>query len=130
VQIAFTFSGKTWAINPADFNLGRVGSGDMCLGAFFSLEEGSTLNDGEGGDDAPSWIIGDTFLKNVYSIFRYANPQAVGFAELSEVAKGLNDVPSSNTPVTQNNQVSATARSTRVCIGLTAISMTAGLLWL
>jgi hypothetical protein len=29
-----------------------------------------------------SWIVGATFLKNVYSVYRY-NPPAVGFAQLS-----------------------------------------------
>ena len=35
---------------------------------------------GQGQDGIPSWIIGDTFLKNVYSVFRFSDPPAVGFA--------------------------------------------------
>jgi cathepsin D len=58
----------------------------QCLGAFFELETGTS---------APSWIVGDTFLKNVYSVFRY-DPPSIGFAKLSAVAdsfSNLNSLP-------------------------------------
>ncbi|KAJ7144287.1 hypothetical protein C8R44DRAFT_973870 [Mycena epipterygia] len=51
-----------------------------CLGSFLTLST---------GDSAPSWIVGDTFLKNVYSVFRY-NPASVGFASLSDYSLSLN----------------------------------------
>lgn len=39
---------------------------------------------GFSGDDLPiSWIVGDTYLKNFYSVFRY-DPPAVGFAPLAQ----------------------------------------------
>jgi len=74
-----SFGGRTWAINPADFRLAQI-SNSQCLGAFFQLTTGSS---------APPWIVGDTFLKNVYSVYRY-DPPAVGFAELSPVAIAMN----------------------------------------
>ena len=61
-------------------NLGTVSgftTNDMCAGGIFDI--GSTVESNPGG---PSWIIGDTFLKNVYSVFQ-ANPPAVGFAQLA-----------------------------------------------
>lgn len=65
-------------------NLGQIGgsgSTSMCAGGIFDI--GSTVGNTQG---IPAWIVGDTFLKNVYSVFQ-ANPPAVGFALL---ASGLN----------------------------------------
>ncbi|PWN43091.1 acid protease [Ceraceosorus guamensis] len=75
VSAALTFGGKTWNINPLDFNYGLYGnrgSTQYCLGAFFATDLG-----GQG----PQWIVGDAFLKNVFSVFE-SNPARVGFAAL------------------------------------------------
>ncbi|RDX54940.1 acid protease [Lentinus brumalis] len=66
VAISMAFGGKLWPISDADMNLGS--------------------NVGTGGGN-PVWVVGDTFLKNVYSVFR-ANPPSVGFAQLSDAAGG------------------------------------------
>ncbi|KAJ6591613.1 aspartic peptidase domain-containing protein [Mycena vulgaris] len=79
VTVALSFGGKSWAISPTDFELQEIGQG-TCLGAFFTLTT---------GDSAPSWIVGDTFLKNVYSVFQY-KPAAVGFASLSAYSLSMN----------------------------------------
>jgi cathepsin D len=52
VTVQMSFGGRMWSIDPADFNLAQL-SQNMCLGAFFALDTGSS---------APSWIVGDTFL--------------------------------------------------------------------
>lgn len=55
-----------------------------CLSAFFVLElSGSTspIPGASQNSNAPTWVIGDAFLKNVYTIFR-ASPESVGFASL------------------------------------------------
>ncbi|KAF8885783.1 aspartyl protease [Infundibulicybe gibba] len=77
VFVSFSFGGELWPISPADVNLGRLfdSSPLVCLGAIFDLNMG---ND----DHYPSWVIGNTFLKNVYSVFR-ATPPSIGFAQLS-----------------------------------------------
>ncbi|KAF8869556.1 aspartic peptidase domain-containing protein, partial [Infundibulicybe gibba] len=84
VSISLSFGSKLWPINPADMNLGRVfhmsRSRPLCLGAIVDLGKGSASRPGD-----PSWVIGDTFLKNVYSVFRMA-PPSVGFAQLSVAA--------------------------------------------
>lgn len=81
VNVQFNFGGNTWSMSPADFTHSRVSSTE-CLGAFF------VSSIGQGG---PSWIIGDAFLKNVYSVFKYS-PASVGFAALSETAIAQNGV--------------------------------------
>jgi cathepsin D len=85
VSVSLSFGGKSWPINPTDMNLGPYDEKDTknCLGGIFDLGGGSTTI----GSGLPAWIIGDTFLKNVYSVFR-ADPLSVGFAELSEAAVG------------------------------------------
>ncbi|KAJ7066591.1 aspartic peptidase A1 [Mycena amicta] len=79
VTVALSFGGSSWTIASADFELQEVSRG-TCVGSFFTLTT---------GDSAPSWIVGDTFLKNVYSVFRY-NPPSVGFATLSATALAMN----------------------------------------
>ena len=66
-------------------NFGQISTdSSICAGAIFDLTAVSNI--GEGGGN-PNWIVGDTFLKNVYSVFR-SQPAAIGFAELSEAAGG------------------------------------------
>ncbi|KAG2354963.1 hypothetical protein BDR07DRAFT_1474222 [Suillus spraguei] len=80
VTVHISFGGTNWAISPLDMNLGTLNdtmmsnanaTSQMCTGGIFDIGIGSV----------PAWIIGDTFLKNVYSVFR-ASPAAVGFAQL------------------------------------------------
>jgi len=99
VSASLSFGGTTWSINPADMNIGSLGGAgetEMCAGGLFDV--GSTEG-GQGGNAAgssssiPAWIVGDVFLKNVYTVFQ-GNPPAVGFAQL---ASGLNNNTSSGT---------------------------------
>ncbi|EPQ56668.1 aspartic peptidase A1 [Gloeophyllum trabeum ATCC 11539] len=80
VNVSLAFGGKSWSISPQDFRLTQLTQSE-CLGAFFELTTGGS---------APAWIVGDTFLKNVYSVFRF-NPPSIGFAALSEAATAQND---------------------------------------
>ncbi|KAN0088860.1 Aspartic peptidase domain containing protein [Tylopilus felleus] len=107
VDVEISFGGLSWAISPADFQFQPVSSlSDYCYGAFYSVPSSSNV---------PQWIIGDTFLKNVYSIFRY-DPPSVGFAALSETAlpmNGANAVVPSATLGASVASASANAASTR-----------------
>ena len=56
------------------FNLGETSSGSgKCVGALAGQDLGL-------GDDV--WLLGDSFMKNVYTAFSF-DKNAVGFAELS-----------------------------------------------
>ncbi|KAI0935368.1 hypothetical protein AcV7_003825 [Taiwanofungus camphoratus] len=88
VNVSMAFGGQSWPISSADMNLGSV-QGQQCLGGIFDLNLGSNVGSGGGN---PNWVVGDTFLKNVYSVFR-ANPAAVGFAQLSDTAGGSSGAP-------------------------------------
>ena len=80
VNVALSFGGQNWSISPDDFMLQKM-SNNLCLGAFFEIDSSQNNN-------GVSWIIGDTFLKNVYTVFR-ANPASVGFAKLAANAQSV-----------------------------------------
>ncbi|KAH9447918.1 hypothetical protein MJO29_011240 [Puccinia striiformis f. sp. tritici] len=80
--LSLTFGGKQYPIAPDDFNVGAVDSdGKMCLGSIFAVES-STSSTSAKPSTSPAWIIGDSFLKNVYTVFRASGDggPAVGFA--------------------------------------------------
>jgi len=79
INVTLSFGGRNWAVSNDDFQIGQI-SNSLCVGAFFDIDTGS---------NSVSWIVGDTFLKNVYSVFRYS-PASVGFATLSEKALAQN----------------------------------------
>jgi cathepsin D len=83
LNISMAFGGKLWPIAPADMNLGPGNNNPQaCLGGIFDLTQGSNIEANQGN---PSWVVGDTFLKNVYSVYR-SDPLSVGFAQLSDLA--------------------------------------------
>jgi len=69
-KIHFTFSNVTYSIPPKDY-IGEAisGRGDLCI----------TLITGTQIFDKGTWLVGDVFLKNVYSVFDVDNTR-VGFA--------------------------------------------------
>ncbi|KAI0683972.1 acid protease [Cytidiella melzeri] len=67
--VSLTFSGRSFNVDPKYFNLGRLQGSNDCVGAVV----GTSFN---------FWVVGDTFLQNVYSSFDLGNNR-VGFAELS-----------------------------------------------
>ncbi|KAF9027617.1 acid protease [Hymenopellis radicata] len=94
IEVTMSFGGKSWPINTQDMSLGPERSGsNMCLGGIFDLSAGSNIPANSG---APGWVVGATFLKNVYSVFRASSPPAIGFAQLSDAAGGSGSVIASS----------------------------------
>ncbi|TFK45733.1 acid protease [Heliocybe sulcata] len=102
VEITLSFGGPSWAISPVDFQEDVVSG--QCLGALF-------VTPSKLGSATPAWIIGDTFLKNVYSVFRYS-PPSVGFATLSPLALGMNGVDGPPPSPTVGSAASAVTATT------------------
>ncbi|KAL2265690.1 hypothetical protein VTJ83DRAFT_6790 [Remersonia thermophila] len=69
--IVLTFAGESYEISPADWILPK---GDKCVGNLYGWE----VRPGTG-----SWLLGDTFLKNVYSVYD-ADKKRIGFARKAE----------------------------------------------
>jgi hypothetical protein len=134
VNVALSFGGQSWSISPDDFELTKL-SNSQCLGAFFELDTSQSSS----GSSEISWIVGDTFLKNVYSVFR-ANPASVGFAALaanvqsSVTAAGLptptiGSVSASITGSGQTNSNAALPSALPHFVTLLLCAMTASLLY-
>ncbi|CAE6495129.1 unnamed protein product [Rhizoctonia solani] len=69
-SVSFTFGGKEFPISFADFNLGPADStGISCVGAVTGL----------GGAPKDAWVVGENFVKNIYTVFDEVNSR-VGFA--------------------------------------------------
>ncbi|KAJ7051632.1 aspartic peptidase domain-containing protein [Mycena amicta] len=107
--ISFSFGGRSWAISTSDMSAG-LWEGELCNGAIFPLV--STPGDGTfsnftTGSNRPSWIFGNTFLKNVYTVLN-ADPPSVGFADLSTLAGGSGEPNSTATSTVSSSSPSST----------------------
>ncbi|KIJ64704.1 hypothetical protein HYDPIDRAFT_89851 [Hydnomerulius pinastri MD-312] len=69
-KVSLSFGGKAFPISEETLNLGRV-SGNTCVGGIVGADMGAGF-----------WIVGDIFLRNVYTVFDVASSR-VGFAELA-----------------------------------------------
>ncbi|KAF7342253.1 Acid protease [Mycena venus] len=73
-KIAFNWGGKDWPISAAHINLGMTAQGSkQCVGALAGLDLGLGSN---------VWLLGDSFMQNVYSVFDFGRNE-VGFASLA-----------------------------------------------
>lgn len=110
LDIEMQFGGRSFQMNTQDFNLGPYPytTSSTCLGAFFEINLGSTAY------GVPQWIIGDSFLKNVFSV--YDGSGRVGFASLKgsdaqTVAPTSNAVASATAVATSTSAAASTSRS-------------------
>ncbi|KIL56219.1 hypothetical protein M378DRAFT_194361 [Amanita muscaria Koide BX008] len=73
-SVSFSWGGKNWAISSSIFVLGETQEGSgQCVGALSGRDLGL-------GDDV--WLLGDSFMKNVYTVFDFGS-NTVGFAMLT-----------------------------------------------
>ncbi|KAI0366743.1 protease [Pilatotrama ljubarskyi] len=70
-NVGFNWGGRTWTISAANFNFGKASS-TRCIGAIAGVDLGLGTN---------TWLLGDSFMKNVYSAFSF-DSNSVGFAQL------------------------------------------------
>lgn len=74
--VAFSWGQTVWEVSPENFNLGQIEDGSpYCAGALLAQNTFGREN---------IWLIGDAFMKNVYSVFNFDTNQ-VGFASLTSL---------------------------------------------
>ena len=112
IAMDMTFGSFKVTIRSNDFNIGSYGDdASYCTGGVFVQ--------GLAASSPVQWVVGDTMLKNVYSIYRMT-PAAVGFAHLP----GSGAVSSSSSASASSSSTSAST-SSRASSGTVASSSTA-----
>jgi hypothetical protein len=100
VSLAFKFGGQTYTFNGVDLLVDDLsaypGFEDMCLSSVFVL--GSVIQNNSPGTNVPAWIVGDAFLKNVYSVFRsvgvsFIHPRALHYSLLIQTCPRYETTP-------------------------------------
>lgn len=103
LEVQWGSSSNSWSISAADFVLQQT-SATTCVSALFPIDNS--------GSSAPAMIWGDTFLKNVYSVFQ-SSPLQIGFAALSDAAisQSSGDLPVPSATIGAVASVSPTSGS-------------------
>jgi cathepsin D len=106
LNIELQFGNQSWQMNTEDFNLGPYPytNSDTCLGALFDISLGSSQY------GVPQWIVGDSFLKNVFSVFDGSG--RVGFASLKGSSAQTVSVTANAVPTTTGASGAATSPAT------------------
>lgn len=91
--VTLTFSGVDYAISARDWVVPGKGEDGKCLSNLYGFEI-----------SAGTWLVGDTFLKNVYSVFD-ADEMRIGFAAKPAPPPS----PSPTSPTSSSGDASATA---------------------
>jgi cathepsin D len=110
VEVEFTFSGVTYSVPPSDY----VGSSTSVSGTCYSNIIGQQAF---GPDD---WLLGDVFLKNVYSIWDY-DQKRIGFADRNATTPST--VAGSTSTATAAAQPGAASSTTGSPAGSTATNI-------
>lgn len=110
--VQFTFSGVTYAVHPNDYMGKADDTGKLCASNII----------GQQAYSANQWILGDIFLKNVYTVFDF-DQDRIGFGLQSAPSAGEPLSPSSlSNPATATASVSAGAPSLTTSITKTTKS--------
>lgn len=113
VNATLTFGNQEYVLNSTAFAVSEVTQdGSYCMGSFFSLGQVSTQS-------TLQWIIGDSFLTSVYSIFSNGDTARVGFAALAD---GLENGATTSSTVSSTQAASSAGPSSSLHVGLIVVA--------
>ncbi|WFD28900.1 cathepsin D [Malassezia nana] len=93
-ELEFVFGGRAFQLSNEDLNLGPISTfSSSCVSAIFVSPTQSKR--------MPAWIVGDSFLKTVFSAFG-SSPPNVGFANLPK--GGAQTLPLTSVPLPSSSQ--------------------------
>lgn len=95
--VQLSFSGITYSVSPEDYVGGNAQNSDRCFSNIIGIQT-------FGPDD---WLLGDTFMKNVYSVFDF-DQNRIGFA----ARNGTTTMPSAVSPASTSTSGPSTGSST------------------
>lgn len=101
-SLGFKFGGQTYNFTGIDLILDDVsntpGLDGMCLSSLFVL--GSVLESDFFGNGGPAWLVGDAFLKSVYSVYR-----SVGIPSIHIITCSFKSAPDMRQPKQERTAV-------------------------
>ena len=98
-KVDLTFGNHTWTLKTEDLISQRL-SRRVCLSSLFAMSTRS-------GSRMPAWIVGDTFLKTVFSVFD-AGKNRIGFGSLPKGGAQTKSI----TSATMDNRVASSYQQT------------------
>jgi len=98
--LSFTINGVDYPISVADWIWPYNPEVDLCIGRLGAFE-GTRVQ----------WVLGDSFLKNVYTVYRF-DPPSVGFAQLSPAVRYAGTATSSTSSIPLSTPTSTSTSTT------------------
>jgi cathepsin D len=96
-EVQFTFSGVTYSVSPKDY-VGKPNNG--AIGACASNIIGHQPF------GPTQWLLGDVFLKNVYTVFDY-DKESIGFGTMNGVAAASSSAAAASSSATSSSRASS-----------------------